>query len=397
VKRLAKYLCITAAALLLVLPAGGWAVSRWVQSAAGRAAIEDRLGKALRMPVRIKTLTFSVWSGLTAGGVSVPGPFGDAFQAASISVGHRLASLLMGSLAFGEVRIEQPRLRVIEEAPRQSPLPVIPPAPPAAAGTATVPLATTPATPPAQEKKPRFTVGRIILNGGGAELLDRQHAPVATLTGLAVTLNDVTEHSFTGSFEGRVKAPKFSGTLSGEAQLAGLGSNAGAITGSGTLILKDGTCREIELMRQIGDLLQLHSVSSSEIAGATLAFQIADERIVVSPMTVSAPPLGLELIGASTFDGTLDLSAILQVPADVISQRGMIANQFSPPDQTNRRGVQFNITGPLKKPKHNLAECVTGTKDKRWQRIIAAEAIISSLTGKKTAPSPAPQPAPVQP
>ena len=449
-KRPAKYLCIAAAVMLVVPGVGAWIVSRWVQSADGRATIEGRLSKSLRMPVKIKKLIFSVWSGVTAEGVSVPGDFGDVFEAARISVGHRLTSLLTGNLAFDDVRIEQPRLRIIDESPGESP-PLIPITPvvtqPVVAASAPPPP-TTSAAPATEKKKPQFAVRRIILDGGSADILDKQRAPVATISGLTFTLNDVSARGFTGSFEaarvtlhgcaafdhvtglvsqsemefkirnfaatiggGSVSGeasgtrgstavvslrfdrinlaqaaqaagaatPKLTGTLSGDVQLAGLGTNAKTITGGGNLTLKDGMCREIELMRQIGEFLQLQSVANFEIADARASFQVADERVAISPMIVSAPPLGMEVTGTAMFDGTLDLSAILHAPADFINQRALIASQFSPPDQDNRRGVQFNITGPLKKPKHNLAERVTGTNDKRQQRIIAAGEAVTTL------------------
>lgn len=443
-KRVTKYLCITAVGMPLLLAIGGWGTNRWLQTAGGRALIESRLGKSLRMPVKLQTLTFSVWSGLTADGVSVPGPSGDVFHAAKISVGHRLASILMGRLAFSEVRIEQPKFRLVQEASGEWRLPQNPPTPPVASSVA----AAAPANPAAPAKKLHFSIGHVSLNGGSAELLDAQHAPLANLSGLAVTLNDVTELGFTGSFEADrvtlhrygaaehitglvtqkdketqvrnfaatigggsvaaeasraqgataavslrfgqinllqaaqaagVTSPKLAGIISGDAQLAGLGSDAKAITGSGSLAFKDGMCREIELIRQIGDVLQLQSLSNFEIAEAKVQFRLADERVVIAPMTVSAPPLAMDVTGAATFDGMLDLSVVLLAPADFINQRTLIANQFSPPDQNNRRGVQFNITGPLRKPKNNLAERVTGTDDKRQQRIIVGGTAVTTL------------------
>jgi hypothetical protein len=95
----------------------------------------------------------------------------------------------------------------------------------------------------------------------------------------------------------------------------------------------------------------------------------------------------------------------------------MLSARFTPPDARAQRSLPFAITGSVAKPSQNLAESLTGTKDRREQRIIGAAAAISSIlertnVGKKNpklmqmlpqlipvkpAPTPAPQAAPAQP
>ncbi len=192
--------------------------------------------------------------------------------------------------------------------------------------------------------------------------------------------------------------PRVGGMLSGEAQFAGLGADKNAITGKGMLDLKGGNCREIELLRQIGEVLQIAAIASFEISDVTTAFSVAQGQVTLAPADVSAPPVGVTLTGPVAFDGALALSGVLHAPADFVERHGLIAGQFSPPDANNRRGVQFNITGTLKKPRQNLADKLTGTKDRKQQRIIAAGSILSALMGKKkpqpAQPAPEAQPAP---
>ena len=177
--------------------------------------------------------------------------------------------------------------------------------------------------------------------------------------------------------------PRVGGILSGEAQFAGLGADKNAITGKGTLALQGGNCREIELLRQIGEVLQIAAIASFEISDVTANFSIAHGQVILAPADVAAPPVGVTLTGPVAFDGALNLSGILHAPADFVARQPLVAGQFSPPDANNRRGVEFNITGTLKKPRQNLAEKLTGTKDRKQQRIIAAESILSALMEKK--------------
>ena len=474
-KRLAKYLGITAAVLALLLCAGGWIVNRRLQSPAFRTAFEQELSRALRMPVKTGSLTFSAWSGLTVQGLTVAGADGNAFEVAGVSASHRLSSLLRGKLTLNEVRIVQPRLRLVEDAagnwrlPRNesaTPAPLVG-AVPAPASQSSAPTAVPAAPAPEKIAKSPVTIARIVLSNGTVELLDKTRAPFATLTGLNVTLNDATAENFSGSFEiqratlhgwlaldkltglvnrdgrtirvsqlaansggGTVSGeatwtegatgtaavkldhisvaltaqdagavnPRVGGILSGEAQFAGLGADKNFLTGSGTLSLRGGNCREIELLRQIGEVLQIAAIASFEISDVATTFRIAQGQITLASADVSAPPVGVTLTGPVAFDGALNLSGILHAPADFVERHALVSSQFSPPDANGRRGVQFNITGTLKKPRQNLAEKLTGTKDRKQQRIIAAGSILSALMDrKKPQPAqPAPQPAPAQ-
>ncbi|MEO6788946.1 MAG: AsmA-like C-terminal region-containing protein, partial [Chthoniobacteraceae bacterium] len=195
-------------------------------------------------------------------------------------------------------------------------------------------------------------------------------------------------------------AKKIAGMLDFNVQLAGLGADSKATAGKGTLALRKGNCAQFEVLRQIGDVLRVASLANFEIADAAATFQIAGGQIVFAPVEISAPPVGLTLNGPAAFDGPLNLTASLHAPADLVARQPLIAPQFSPPDAASRRSVPFSITGTFGKPRQNLAEKLTGTKDRKQQRIIAAEAIISALMDRKK-PQPqqpaAVQPAPAQP
>jgi len=469
VKRLAKYLGFTIATLAILLCAGGWLVNRWLQSPGAHAAVEEELGRALGMPVKIAKLDFSLTGGLTVGGMSAPGTDGDAFAATGVSASHRLLPMLIGRIALSEVRIDQPRFRFVEDAAgkwRLAPTTTVAPLVVAAAPPQMAPVPVTAPAPP--KKKPAVSISRIVLTGGSAEFFDKEHALFASVRGFNVTLNDASAESFDGIFDvelltlhgifaidhlqgiasrsegklqirditaasggggitgditwpdqgncaanakldrvnlllaaqhGGVTSPRASGILSGDLHLAGSGADVKTLTGNGTLVLKQGSTREIELLRQICDILSLAALASFEVADATAEFRIANREIALSPMSISVPPFGIALTGPVAFDGTLNLTAYLHAPAEFIGRNQAVADHFSPADANNRRGLQFNVTGPLKRPKQNLAERLTGTKDRRQQRVIAAEAIISALmNGNKPKPAqPPPPPAPAQP
>ena len=99
-------------------------------------------------------------------------------------------------------------------------------------------------------------------------------------------------------------------------------------------------------------------------------------------MEISTPPIGITISGPVTFDGTLNLTAFLSAPADFVAAQPLLAGNFSPPDASNRRSVQFHVTGPFKKPRQDLADGLTGTKNHREQNIIAGASVLGALFGK---------------
>ncbi len=453
-RRITKYITIAAIVLVLLVAVGGWCMDRWLQSAAVRAQIEGRLSDELKMPVKIDGIGFSSWSGLSTKKITVSGPDGILFEADGISASHSFSSLLRGSLGLTEVRIRRPHIRLYQDAEghwtpsrkaalpppaaEPAPLAILPPSPP-------VPVASTAKKPPA------ISIGKILIEDGTVEMIGKTRAPFATITGMNLTMRDVSETAFSGNLtitravlhgsvavehltgvavrdgqsfslrdfsvetgggkitgeaayvigatgraalkinavnlalatlQGGMTGQKISGIVSGDAQVSGLGADRKAIAGSGTLVLKGGDCSQFELLRQIGDILRVSALANFQIADAAVNFQITNEQVIFSPMTVFTPPITLGLSGPVTFDGVLNLSAKLYAPASLVATQPMIAGQFSPPDANGLQSVPFTITGDMKKPRQNLADSLTGTKDHRQQNIIAAGSILSTLLQK---------------
>lgn len=203
----------------------------------------------------------------------------------------------------------------------------------------------------------------------------------------------------------RTRTHNASGMVSGDIHLSGFDADIKAMTGQGSLVLKSGRCDEIELVRQIGQILQFAVLAGFEVQDTTAQFRVASERIYLSPLDVSLHPLGISVTGSVGFDETVALVGTLRAPADFVQRTGLVSGQFSAPDATGRQSVQFDIHGTLDKPKQNLAAQLTGTKDRKMQRIIGVQSVFSTLFGKKpdkpapeapkaTAPPPPDQPRP---
>jgi type II secretion system protein N len=176
--------------------------------------------------------------------------------------------------------------------------------------------------------------------------------------------------------EAGAEPPNLTGTLSGNLTLKGVGNHRSQMQGKGSVILKNGTFREIEMIRQLGEFLNLEEVAQFGIQDATLDFQIGNDRLFVQPLTIVADPLVLSATGSSRLDGKMNLDAVLSVDEEFLAKRGQIAGQFGPVDANRRRSLKFDVNGTWTKPKSNLLERVTGTTDKTSQKIIVGESVL---------------------
>jgi hypothetical protein len=293
----------------------------------------------------------------------------------------------------------------------------------------------------------------VIVENGTFEMFDKTNAPFVTVTGMNLTMRDVTETAFAGNMtigravlhgaaaiehlsgtttrngtafaltnlnaqtgggvitgeanytlgataaatlklagvnldratqDGGMKGQRISGIVSGDAQMAGIGADKKLLTGKGTLSLKGGDCSQFELLRQIGEAIRVMDLARFQIADAAVNFQVANGQVTLAPMEIFTPPIGLAFSGPVTFDGALNLTAFLSAPADLVAAQPLLAGNFSPPDANNRRSVQFHITGVVGKPRQNLADALTGTKDHRQQNIIGGASVLGSILGRNS-------------
>ena len=114
------------------------------------------------------------------------------------------------------------------------------------------------------------------------------------------------------------------------------------------------------------------------ITEAKSEFDIGQNRAFIHQLTVNAPPLKITSQGSVRLDGNkLNLAAIFNADEKLIAkQLPEIQQRFLPPDENHQRGVAFEIEGSLTKPKNNLIQKITGTKDRKKQKVLAIESLI---------------------
>ena len=186
--------------------------------------------------------------------------------------------------------------------------------------------------------------------------------------------------------DGDVAESELTGLVSANIELRGTGDDTKQMSGKATVSLKNGSCREFDLIRDIGTFFRIEDIANFGIPDAQADVVIWNGRLNIKPLTVSAPPLGLSATGTAKLDGRMELQAILSADAKFVANNTLIAQQFTEADANGMRSLPFQINGTLTRPKHNLKERLTGTKDKTMQKVIITDAVINAVTEGLEAP-----------
>ena len=187
--------------------------------------------------------------------------------------------------------------------------------------------------------------------------------------------------------------PNLDGNLSGTLEMRGIGDTRKTFNGNAALTLQDGTCREIEWVNQLSDVLQYEDVdlAAFKIKELKTEIQFAVDKLTYNSLVIEAPPLRMTAKGESKFDGTkLRLESKLLADSKFLVKRPNVSPQFGPDDGSGMRPLPFLLTGSFAKPKQNLIERLTGTSDRTEQNIKLGLDALSNLKDerrKKGAPA----------
>ncbi len=207
-RRISKILLITLGVLLVVLFGGVWLLNRWLKSPELHAQVERELSLALKMPLKFKTLSISVFGGLSAQGVTVPDRGHNFFEATSFNAKNDLLALARGKVVFNEIQVNSPRFFLVQRPNGEWKLPDLPPdlqaeldakkkAKKAAKPKDDSETKTAEATPKPR-KNSDVRVGRIKISNGSAELLSHDGKPFLTALSIGSLVSDVRDDNVAG-------------------------------------------------------------------------------------------------------------------------------------------------------------------------------------------------------
>ena len=126
VKRLLKILIITILVLVVAAIGGVLYLNHWLRSPETHARVESELSRALKLPLKFKSLELSLLGGLRAEGITVPDGDANFFEVASFSAKHRILPLLRGSISLDEITLDSPKFTLRQRPDGSWRLPALP-------------------------------------------------------------------------------------------------------------------------------------------------------------------------------------------------------------------------------------------------------------------------------
>ncbi|MDQ2867906.1 MAG: type II secretion system protein GspN [Verrucomicrobiota bacterium] len=176
-----------------------------------------------------------------------------------------------------------------------------------------------------------------------------------------------------------------------EGTLDASGKIPDAITGAGTIALRDGHVQQVGALAVIGQLLQIPELSQLDLTQAEAHYHLEPGRILVDDLLLQSSNLRLHCTGTITLEGNLKLEATLTINEKIRGQlfRGVREN-FIATDEPGLYALPFHITGTMSKPKTDLMQRVIGPELRDLGSML--DSFLGRGKKKREKPTPSPSP-----
>ena len=196
-----------------------------------------------------------------------------------------------------------------------------------------------------------------------------------------------------------------SGELSGFLDIYGQTADVNSIAGSGQLVLTHGQLNQYEVLQMLGKVLEIEELSQLVLQRASAAWRIENGVIQLDQLILQSANLRIIAHGEVKFDGRLDLDANLAINQKISRQLPeFVEANFKPIENTDLRGLDFQIFGTTSKPRTDLGVRVLGKEIEKRVEKKAVDLLQNIFGGKRkskknnpSTPAPAtptPSPAP---
>jgi hypothetical protein len=179
-------------------------------------------------------------------------------------------------------------------------------------------------------------------------------------------------------------AGEVTGTLKGWLDLNGNTGKTSSLNGSGRLGLAGGSMQNIEILRMLGQGLQIPDLVQLNLKTAEADARVVSGVVNVDKLLLQSQNLEVTAHGTVEMSGKLALNARLMING-VIAERlpSFILTYFKPGETSDSRYIDFEIGNTLGHPKTNLLENILGHRIQSQMTDL-----IKSIFGKKQAPEP---------
>jgi hypothetical protein len=162
--------------------------------------------------------------------------------------------------------------------------------------------------------------------------------------------------------DARGPAGMLEGRVEGRLQATGQTSDPNALSGSGEIVLRDGSVQRYSVLVALAQLLRLDDLRQLDFQEAHVRYHINPGVVTVDDLVLSSPSIRLSAQGTIGFDGQLQLASRLAINEAVRGQlfRPIRAN-FQPVDgEGGFAALDFRVTGTVERPRTDLLDKLVG-------------------------------------
>ena len=161
--------------------------------------------------------------------------------------------------------------------------------------------------------------------------------------------------------EAGVEPGKTEGRLNGSVDLAGDPRNTDSLAGKAHFELIEAQLKPIELLSQLGELLQIDELQLLKLSEARVDLSIGNDRVQLDDVFLKSENLILTGQGPIRFNGKMKVEARLLINTKLQQQlKGILGNNFVESENPDYRQLPFTVSGKVDSPKTDLLDKLTG-------------------------------------
>jgi len=184
-------------------------------------------------------------------------------------------------------------------------------------------------------------------------------------------LDRVSEFSATAALDGvllkklaedaGISADGAKGSLSAKGSMRGISGTPASVTGAVEIALQEARFEPIDLIRQIGDLMNIRELQMLELKTAGARIAIRDQQANIESLVLESENLAIDAAGPVGFEGKMKLRARLHLNEKLRKDLGgLLGDHLQDSERPGCRQIPFSVTGTISRPKTDLLDKLTG-------------------------------------
>ncbi len=174
-----------------------------------------------------------------------------------------------------------------------------------------------------------------------------------------LTLSGATLNEF--SSDASLGSDAAEGAITGNLQLSGIMGSSKSLEGQGTLLCTNAVIHPAGFLKQIGEILQIQELQLLRLSEGKILYRVHQGDVQFDQLALHSENLILTAQGPLHSNGDFDLQARLLFNEKLSGRlHGFLGPQLTPAPEAGYHQVAFHIFGPVKNPKTDLLERLTG-------------------------------------